>query len=259
MLTLCLCVAGASACVVGSKTEEGAVTAGFGTVTAKQEYGGGPEETERTDETHGLLAFDPTDERQLVGESENVFFGRVVERVGAEGIETSAGSTIPQVQFSVKVRETIKGDTFGTVVVNQELIGHGDATRKDYGHPRPFGGERRLEPGKEYLFYARYDGRKDWYVPTVPGDYAHVEIGDEAERSKEREEAKKAKANQIKVDPEAAPPADPNAGKPCLVEGEQNPPGTSPCDPSAPRPPRPGDEGYTHYPPKTGPRPDQPK
>jgi len=56
-------------------------------------------------------AFEPTDERQLVGFATNVFVGRVVGKVGAEGAHVFGpqDAVIPRTQFSVAVLENIKG------------------------------------------------------------------------------------------------------------------------------------------------------
>jgi hypothetical protein len=56
-------------------------------------------------------AIEPTDERQLVGSATNVFVGRVIGRVGAEGAPLSGPGdrVVPRTQFSVVVLENIKG------------------------------------------------------------------------------------------------------------------------------------------------------
>ena len=64
-------------------------------------------------------AFNVEDEKKLVGFATDVFFGRVVEQVGSEGIPTSVpGATVKQTQFSVAVGVSIKGMLLGTVTVN---------------------------------------------------------------------------------------------------------------------------------------------
>lgn len=206
---------------VGAAESDGAGDAGEAVGASGVEVEDAPEETTRVSYAQPLLTIYPNDERLLVGESTDVFFGRVVEQSGSEGIETRAGFVIPQTQFSVEVDEVIKGDAPGTVNVNQEA-GYEDDARKLL---RLFEGDRLLVPGREYLFYTSYDEDNDWYTMTVPVDASHVEIGNEAGREKERREVREAKANQARVDPKGPPPPDdPNAGRPCLVEGRQNPP-----------------------------------
>src|SRR3712207_1408551 len=66
-------------------------------------------------------AFEPTDERQLVGFATNVFVGRVAGKVGAEGAPLSGpgDQVMPRTQFAVAVLENIKGDLTGKVTVSQ--------------------------------------------------------------------------------------------------------------------------------------------
>ena len=56
-------------------------------------------------------AFEPPDERQLVGFATNVFVGRVIGKVGAEGapLPGPADRVMPRTQFSVVVLRNIKG------------------------------------------------------------------------------------------------------------------------------------------------------
>lgn len=76
-------------------------------------------------EAHVAYAFDVKDEKLLVGASDNVFVGRVVEKVGVSGLDSVGVSDqldvpIPRTQFSVAVLENVKGSLEDTVTVSQD-------------------------------------------------------------------------------------------------------------------------------------------
>ena len=149
-------------------------------------------------------AFDPKDERKLVGFADNVFFGRVVQRVGTEGLPTSKpGETIKQTQFSVEVGENVKGQLAGTVTVNQE-----GGRDEQAGALELVEGDPLLTPGQEYLFVTRYDEGNDWHTIAAQ-PYGDVKVKDGADKKALKDKFEKAKKEEIPYDP-AAPqsPAD---------------------------------------------------
>lgn len=245
LLTVCLLAAGIVFYAMAAKdggAEVAAEDSGVGTAeevaeATEDETEDVPEGSTQVNESHALLSIDPNDERYLVGESTDVFFGRVTEQSGSEGVETNAGNVVPQTQFSVEVQEAIKGDATGTVTVNQEA-GYEDDGHTNHKHLRQFDGDQLLETGQEYLFYTIYEEGRGVYTLTAPVSNSHVQIDDKTERSKEREEAKQAKAEERKADPSGPPepPAGSRPGRPCPPDGRTPPPEFGPCDPSAPRP-----------------------
>nr|MDQ5818384.1 hypothetical protein [Actinomycetota bacterium] len=99
-------------------------------------------------------AIEPTDERQLVGSATNVFVGRVIGKVGAEGAPLSGPGerVVPRTQFSVVVLENIKGDLGGEVTVSQ--TGGYD---KSVGREVRIEGDPILKPDQELLFATSYN------------------------------------------------------------------------------------------------------
>lgn len=150
----------------------------------------------------GTGMYDPADPRQLVGAADAVFVGRVMEQIGSFSPPPSESPTLgPRTQFWVRVEETIKSvqpedprNPFGPVqptplepdlVVNQDA-GYGrdpDGTRYLFlpsgpnGQPVPL-----LEPGKTYLFVARYQPASGWYTITDPGR-GNIPIESDEERA----------------------------------------------------------------------------
>ena len=70
---------------------------------------------------HGAYAFDVSDREKLSAFASDIFVGRVVKRVGAEGIPLSGpgNAFIPHTQFRFDIQETLKGEASGTVVIDQ--------------------------------------------------------------------------------------------------------------------------------------------
>jgi hypothetical protein len=98
-LLLALAVVGAGFVVYSILAEEPPGTGGGDVVDLEVDY-----------------AFEPTDERELVGFATNVFVGRVVGKVGAEGAPVSGprDDVIPRTQLSVAVLNNIKGISAAT-------------------------------------------------------------------------------------------------------------------------------------------------
>jgi hypothetical protein len=104
---------------------------------------------------HAQYDADYGDDRVLVGGSNNVFVGKVIEQVGS-----TPSDGIPFTQFSVEIIDNIKGKLEGTVVVNQTggykdgilyMMGGetGDALRPGDN------AKYLLQPGSTYLFATR--------------------------------------------------------------------------------------------------------
>jgi len=159
------------------------------------------ETTKTGDEGAGTLevayAFEPTDEKQLVGFATNVFVGRVVEKVGAEGAPLSGpgGEVVPRTQFSVAVLKNIKGDLGGKVVVSQTggYDGAGGEEVRVEGDPL-------LKPGQQRLFVTSYDEQEGWYT-IVAQPFGDVRIEDERQRTDLVEKFEQARRDQIPFDP----------------------------------------------------------
>ena len=142
-------------------------------------------------------AFEPTDEEQLVGFATNVFVGRVVEKVGAEGAPLSGpgGEVVPRTQFSVAVLRNIKGDLGGEVTVSQS-----GGYDKVEGRGVRVEGDPLLEPGQQRLFVTSYDEREGWYT-IVAQPFGDVRIEDEKQRTELVEKFERARQAQRPFDP----------------------------------------------------------
>jgi hypothetical protein len=145
-------------------------------------------------------AFEPTDERQLVGFATNVFVGRVVGKVGTEGAPVSGpqADVIPRAQFSVAVLNNIKGDLGGNVTVSQ--TGGYD---KSVGREVRIEGDPLLKPGQVLLFATSYDREEGWYtVAAQPFGTVPIENGQQKTNLVER--FTQAREHQIPFDPTGA-------------------------------------------------------
>lgn len=142
-------------------------------------------------------ALEPTDERQLVGFATNVFVGRVVEKVGAEGAPLSGpgDQVMPRTQFSVAVLENIKGDLSGEVTVSQTGGYDGSEDRRVRVKGDPL-----LQPGQQRLFVTSYDGQEDWYT-IVAQPFGDVRIESESQRMDLVEKFERARRAQIPFEP----------------------------------------------------------
>lgn len=190
--------------------------------------------TVKADGAAKKVALDSQDERQVVGGSTDVFFGRVIDQTGSEATPPVGphGLRDPQTQYSVEVTQLIKGDAAGTITVNQ-LGGYGDDRQAEF--PRVPGGDGFLEAGREYLLATKYVEAKDWYQIAVPGA-ANIEVEDGVHREELERRYEEAYANQIKVNI-PLPPATPEeveerSYRPCWADKS----GPAGCDPSDPLP-----------------------
>lgn len=135
-------------------------------------YGFMDDEKERsTPNAEAVYFFDVKDKRKLVGFAEQVFLGRVVEKVGSESKETTnPGTVIPQTQFSVDVLKVLKGEISGEIIVNQQ----GGYDPEDESTVL-MEGDPLLKPGNTYLFTTKRDSQKGWLSIVAPG-YADIMI-----------------------------------------------------------------------------------
>jgi hypothetical protein len=145
-------------------------------------------------------AIEPTDERQLVGSATNVFVGRVIGKVGAEGapLSGSGDQVIPRTQFSVAVLENIKGDLGGKVNVSQT-----GGYVKSLGRAVRIEGDPILKPGQELLFVTSYNREEGWYTIAAQ-PFGTVPIEDERQRTDLVERFEQAREQQIPFDPTGA-------------------------------------------------------
>jgi hypothetical protein len=134
-------------------------------------------------------AFSGSDDSDLVGFSDNVFVGRVAERVGSTEPKPGgmpAGST----RFSVQVLENVKGSLGGTGIVSQQ--GSYDPER---GCATLMEDDPLLEPGQEVLFFTRRDEGRGWHQIFSAG-YGDVRIEDEQHREELVRRFERAQKNQ---------------------------------------------------------------
>ena len=145
-------------------------------------------------------AFEPTDERQLVGFATNVFVGRVIGKVGAEGAPLSGPGeqVMPRTQFYVAVLENIKGDLGGKVTVSQ--TGGYD---KSLGREVRIEGDPILKPGQELLFVTNYNPEEGWYTIAAQ-PFGTVPIEDQQQRTDLVRRFEQAREQQIPFDPPGA-------------------------------------------------------
>lgn len=147
-------------------------------------------------------AFEPSDKRQLVGFATNVFVGRVVEKVGAEGAPLSGpgDEVVPRTQFSVEVLKNIKGNLSDQVTVSQT----GGYDKAESGEVR-VEGDPLLKPGQEHLFVTSYVREEGWYA-IVAQPFGDVRIEDRQQRTDLVEKFEQAHEEQIPIDTAQEPP-----------------------------------------------------
>jgi hypothetical protein len=155
-----------------------------------------------------LHAFDVADEKQIVGFADNVFVGRVEEKVGNKPmkgvVRADANSPegppafMPETQFSVEVLDNIKGSLQGTVTVSQ--VG-GDVDFQDA--PVKIENDPIMRAGETVLFATRYD-EKAGHHQVVSPKFGDVRIEGAAERARVVETFEAAKENQVDLSPELA-------------------------------------------------------
>ena len=136
--------------------------------------------------------WDVFDERLLIGYSDNVFAGRVVEKVGTEAAWTSIPNDDedPHTQYAVEVLDVVEAggpkpvSAGGRVVVDQ-LGGRGEKTgRLHVAAPLTCGQQvvdAPLSVGREYVFATLYEADERRYAISAPPAGA-IELGGDEER-----------------------------------------------------------------------------
>ena len=150
-----------------------------------------PEECEETVIVeHASSGYDDSD---LVGFSDNVFVGRVEERVGSTGVTPARpwGST----RFSVEVLENVKGRLGGGVTVGQD-----GAYDKGRGCVALAEDDPLLRPGQEVMLFTRRDEGRGLHQIVTPG-YGDVRIEGEGEREELVRRFERARKNQTDPTP----------------------------------------------------------
>lgn len=161
---------------------------------------------------HASYDFPPEDERRLVGASENVFLGRVVEKSGTgflegtpepPGVPESPGT--PETRFSVEVLRTVKGNLTGQVTVNQ----HG-GYHQGTDSLMLMDGDPLLVPGRVYLLSTNPAEGRGWQQ-IVAAPFGDVPAETQNERDALVRKFAEARRNQIPPDEGGAPeaPGDP--------------------------------------------------
>lgn len=157
--------------------------------------------------------FEVRDERQLVGDADNVFVGRVLKQVGSEEpLYTTTGDpgvapASPKTRFSIEVEENIKGDLSGAVEVNQDggyatfVATEGPEEGKRLKSIVLFENDPLLEPGRRYVFVTNFDPERGHQQISTPG-YGKVPVGDEPdEKAHGPLVGKFKKAHKEQIDP----------------------------------------------------------
>lgn len=145
----------------------------------------------KTYSAHTSFAFDVSNKRKLAGFAEQVFVGRVIEKIGEEGkATTNPGTVIPQTQFRVEVLEVIEGTISDEVVVNQQ----GGYDPED-NSVLLMENDPLLQRGATYLFLTRTDPEKQWLAVVAPG-YADIRMTSPEQRERVVSEFRVAVANQ---------------------------------------------------------------
>lgn len=138
-------------------------------------------------------AFSGSDDSDLVGFADNVFVGRVVERVGSAGATPARpwGST----RFSVEVLENVEGSLGGEVMVGQD-----GAYDEERGCVALAEDDPLLRPGQEVMFFTRHDEARGLHWIVTPG-YGDVRIEGESEREELVRRFERARKNQTDPTP----------------------------------------------------------
>ena len=119
-------------------------------------------------------AFSGSDDTDLVGFADNVFVGRVGQRVGSSG----PGGPEPwgSTRFSVEVLENVKGRLGGGATVSQDGAYYPERGCLMLAEDAPL-----LEAGQEVVFFTRHDEGRGWHQIVTSG-YGDVRIEDRGHR-----------------------------------------------------------------------------
>ncbi|MCM3574161.1 hypothetical protein M3172_13275 [Mesobacillus subterraneus] len=139
-------------------------------------------------EAHANFIDDFSDKRKLVGATDNVFIGKVIEQAGSKSLDGG-----PETQFTVEVISTVKGKLSGEVLVNQQ----GGYLENEEGETELLliEDDQLLVPGETYLFATRYLESENWH--TVVPAYGDIKIDSEAKKSEIMKAFKEAYKNQV--------------------------------------------------------------
>lgn len=127
--------------------------------------------------TDNIIADPPrVSDEVLMDFADNVFVGRVVEKVGyvppSEGVPP-----LPKTRFAVQVERNIKGSLSGTVVVVQE-----GGCDPRYGRVVLVNNDALLEPGQEAVFSTKKQGADGPHV-IVGSNYGDIRVGTESKEA----------------------------------------------------------------------------
>lgn len=116
---------------------------------------------------HSLYVADFSNDQELINWSDNIFVGRVLERVGYKN------DVIPTTQFTVEVIENIKGDIQGKVTITKSggykngiyYVVDGDVIHQGVENINNV-----FQSNSTYLFVVRGPDASGWYhVTSFPG------------------------------------------------------------------------------------------
>jgi hypothetical protein len=117
------------------------------------------------------------DDEKLVDFADNVFVGRVIERVGYEPPSENV-PPLPQTLFAVRVEKNIKGSLSGTVVVAQ--VGGCDPR---YGRIVLVNNDELLQPDQEVVFSTRKLSPDGPHL-IVGSNYGDIRVETEEDKAK---------------------------------------------------------------------------
>ena len=125
---------------------------------------------------HGPWVIDASDDRELAGFADDIFFGRVMGNAG----QTMVGGT-PQTHYRVAVLEALKGSLSGTIAVSEQGgVWPGGAPFRMDGDPH------LLEAGKSYLLATHGSSAENGgghLVISAGGGYGKIELPEAAGES----------------------------------------------------------------------------
>ncbi|KAB2945918.1 MAG: hypothetical protein MPEBLZ_04013 [Candidatus Methanoperedens nitroreducens] len=146
----------------------------------------------------GDVAFNVTDDRELVSFADNVFIGKVIAQTGnkANTPPPEAGDTpgfSPQTQFSIEVVENIKGNLSGMIIVSQY---GGYKEKGGVNELHLIEGDKLLEPGNTHLFATRFNDIDGWHTIIVP-NCGNLPVTNQTDHQNKVERFKKAYSQEI--------------------------------------------------------------
>jgi hypothetical protein len=139
-------------------------------------------------EAHASFIDDFSDKKKLVGATNNVFVGKVIEQAGTKSLDGG-----PETQFTVEVITNVKGKLSGQVLVNQQ----GGYQENSEGQTELLliEDDQLLVPGETYLFATRYLESENWH--TVVPAFGDIKIDSEAKKSDLMKAFKEAYKNEV--------------------------------------------------------------